>query len=145
MKILAVSSGGGHWEQLQLLREAFSAHEVCYVTTDLTLAAVDSSILVIPDCNRNRPSQALLSAGSVYRIIRRIRPDVIVTTGAAPGLIAIIIGRICGAHTVWIDSVANAEQLSLSGRLAKWVAHLCLTQWPHLARRNAPLFYGSVL
>jgi hypothetical protein len=45
---------------------------------------------------------------------------------------------------VWIDSVANVEELSLSGRLASERVDLCLTQWPHLA---AGLVYykGSVL
>jgi hypothetical protein len=45
---------------------------------------------------------------------------------------------------VWVDSVANAEELSLSGKMASEKADLCLTQWPHLAS-GAVAYEGSVL
>ena len=66
-------------------------------------------------------------------IIGRVRPDVILTTGAAPGYFAIRIGKLIGARTMWLDSVANVEQLSLSGERVGKHADLWLTQWPHLA------------
>ena len=34
---------------------------------------------------------------------------------------------------MWIDSVANVEELSMSGQMASASGDLCLTQWPHLA------------
>jgi hypothetical protein len=69
---------------------------------------------------------------------------VVVSTGAAPGYIAIRLGKLLGARTVWIDSVANVEELSLSGRMVSGRADLCLTQWPHLA--SGPVAYmGTVL
>ena len=52
-------------------------------------------------------------------VVVRVRPHVIVTTGAAPGYIAIRLGRILGARTVFLDSMANAEKLSLSAHLAE--------------------------
>ena len=74
----------------------------------------------------------------------RERPDVVVSTGAAPGYLALRCAKLLGARTVWIDSVANVEELSLSGRIASTKADLCLTQWPHLAA--GPVGYeGSVL
>ena len=45
----------------------------------------------------------------------RLRPDVVITTGAAPGYFAVRIGKLLGARVVWVDSIANAEELSLSG------------------------------
>jgi hypothetical protein len=45
---------------------------------------------------------------------------------------------------VWIDSIANVEQLSLSGKLAARVAGRTYTQWPHLAT-GAILYNGNVL
>jgi len=68
-----------------------------------------------------------------------------VTTGAAPGYLAIRLGRLMGAKTIWVDSVANAEELSMSGRLAGRHAGLWLTQWAHLAGRPGPEYRGSVL
>ena len=73
---------------------------------------------------------------------------VFVTTeeaGALPGVVALALGRAMGARTVWIDSVANAAEMSLSGRLARRVAHLWLTQWEHVARDSGAEYAGSVL
>lgn len=82
----------------------------------------------------------------VVTLLRRFRPDLIVTTGAAPGLLAILIGRFVGCRSVWIDSVANVEELSLSGRLTKRWANVRLTQWPQLAcERSGVLYIGTVL
>ena len=67
-----------------------------------------------------------------------------VSTGAAPGYLAIRFARMMGARTVWIDSVANVEELSMSGRMASETADLCLTQWPHLAQGQIR-YLGAVL
>jgi hypothetical protein len=75
----------------------------------------------------------------------RTRPDVVVSTGAAPGYFALRIGKILGARTVWIDSIANAEALSRTGTLVRPWADLWLTQWPHLAADGGPAYAGSVL
>jgi hypothetical protein len=75
----------------------------------------------------------------------RERPDVVISTGAAPGYIAIRLGRLLGARTMWIDSIANVEEMSLSGSKALRCAGLCLTQWEHLARPDGPHYKGAVL
>src|SRR4051794_23789684 len=74
----------------------------------------------------------------------RKRPDVVVSTGAAPGYLAIRGARLLGARTAWIDRVANVDELSLSGRLASARADLCLTQWPRLAGGRVR-HHGAVL
>jgi UDP-N-acetylglucosamine:LPS N-acetylglucosamine transferase len=81
----------------------------------------------------------------VFSIIAKRQPDVIVTTGAAPGLAAIVAGRVFGARTLWIDSIANGEELSGSGKLARRLANQCLTQWEHLAAKGSPAYWGAVL
>ena len=72
-------------------------------------------------------------------------PDVVVSTGAAPGYAAIRFAGWIGAKTIWVDSIANVEELSLSGRMAGRIADLWLTQWEHLAGPQGPHFEGSVL
>ena len=79
------------------------------------------------------------------RILLKERPEVVVTTGAAPGLVALALARRLGSRTVWIDSIANVERLSTSGEHARRVADVWLTQWEHLARPEGPHFWGAVL
>ena len=48
-------------------------------------------------------------------------------------------------RTLFLDSIANAEELSLSANLAKRHCDLVLTQWPHLAEQDGPRYRGSVV
>jgi len=69
----------------------------------------------------------------------------VITTSAAPGLFGLLFGRLFGAMTMWIASIANPEQISLSSRLAGYVAHRVLPQWQHLAYEKRPQYQGNVL
>lgn len=146
-RVLAIASGGGHWQQLMRLRPAFENQRAIFVTTDEAYA-VDvpgSDLFVVTDANRDHPMKLIRSAWEVFSRVVRLRPDVVISTGAAPGLFGIIFGRLVGARTIWVDSIANAEALSLSGRIALKASHVALTQWPHLAETRGPRYHGSIL
>jgi UDP-N-acetylglucosamine:LPS N-acetylglucosamine transferase len=146
-RVLAVASGGGHWEQMMLLRPAWQDHEVHYATTlrGLGERAQLGNAHYVPDCNRNAKFKMIRSAAALMLLILRIRPHIIVTTGALPGLLALVIGKHLGARTIWIDSVANAEEMSLAGQRAQKHADLWLSQWPGVAQRSGARYAGSVL
>lgn len=145
-KILAVASKGGHWVQLMRMRPAFSGHEVTYLSTDDRYGEqIGHSVLAVVDSNRQQKFRALWMLLQVSRHVVRLRPDVIITTGAAPGLAAVFVGRLSGARTVWIDSLANAEELSLCGRLARYLSTTCVTQWDHLEDGHRIRYWGAVL
>lgn len=147
IKVLAVASGGGHWEQLMLLRPTLANYDTHFATTEPAVAAQHgiSVAAALPDCNQNTPLKSLQCALDSLRLVMRIKPDVIVSTGSAPGFLCLLAGRLTGARTLWIDSVANADQLSLSGRMARILAHQCWTQWEHLAAAKGPQYHGAVL
>ncbi len=146
-KILAVSSSGGHWSELLRLQPAFEGQEVVYVTTqkDCQSQVPHNRLYVIPDANRDQWFKLIGLIGVMFIITLRERPDVVISTGAAPGYFALRFGRWFGARTLWLDSIANAEELSLSGRLVKPYADLLLTQWPHLEALGGPAYRGGVL
>lgn len=146
-KILAIASGGGHWVQLLRLRPAFEGCDVVYATVREGYRddVGGSEFHLIPDSNRWNKIALLKSALAIFNLIRRLKPDVVLTTGAAPGFFAVRFGKWLGARVVWVDSVANAEVLSMSGEKAGSFVDLWLTQWPHLAREGGPQHMGSVL
>lgn len=120
---------------------------VTYMTTLADLGAQFGAEpqITVPDCNADMPIAILRCLAVIGWRIVRLRPDVVITTGALPGLIAIFWGRAIGARTLWVDSVANAETLSASGRLARRLAHLTLSQWPDVAATTGARYEGSVL
>lgn len=146
-RILAVASAGGHWHQLCQVCTAFDANDLFYVTTlpGLPEKSGISRFAIVQDCNRNTPFKALWSSVQILGVLLRIRPDVIVTTGALPGLIAVFLGHLIRRRTIWIDSLANAEEPSTSGRRAKRFVSLWLSQWEDVARLVDGRYEGSLL
>ena len=145
-KILAVASGGGHWKELMLLKSSFEQGSVKYVTTIDGLPQEEnfSNFNIVIDANKTKKLALIFSFFQIFMVYIKFRPDVIVTTGAASGVAAILFGKIFKAKTIWIDSIANADKLSLSGNLAKSMADIVLTQWEHLADGKKVLYHGAV-
>lgn len=133
--------------QLLRLKSAFEDCDVAYATVlpSYEQDVPGSRFYAIPDATRwNRAKLVLLGLTMMWVFLRE-RPNIVVTTGAAPGYLAMIMGRLCRARTIWIDSIANVDQMSMSGEKAKPHADLWLTQWPHLAKPAGPRFAGAVL
>lgn len=130
-----------------LLRPALEEFDVHYVTTlaDLPLREGIAQATILPDCNRDQLLNSLRCLLSAAALVLRFRPEVVISTGAAPGFFCIVFGRMLGARTLWIDSVANAEQMSLCGKLSRFLATRCLTQWQHLAENDRPGYAGNLL
>ena len=146
-RVMAISSGGGHWIELLRLRPAFDDCERVWVTVNEAYRThvEGDRFLCVDDVTRWDRVGMLRCAAQVTRLLIQERPDVIISTGALPGFFGITIGKALGARTVWIDSIANVEEMSMSGDKARPFADLWLTQWKELARPGGPLFKGSVL
>jgi UDP-N-acetylglucosamine:LPS N-acetylglucosamine transferase len=160
-KVMAIASGGGHWVQLLRLRPAFEGFDVFYVSLDASSAAdvPGHRYYTIRDASRKNRLAFIVVAFQLLRILLKERPRVVITTGSAPALVALILARrLFGTRTIWIDSIANVERLSTSGAKAGRVADIWLTQWPDLAgekggpeelgrgdQTRRPEFWGAVL
>lgn len=154
--VMAVASAGGHWVQLMRLRPAWKGLDITYVSTDPQLKSLlveETDTLdgrvprfhAVTEGNRWQKHKLFKQLLQIFWIMLRVRPDVVITTGAAPGYFALRIGRAFGARTVWIDSIANTEELSLSGQRIGPLVDLWLTQWEHLAKPEGPQYIGAVL
>ncbi len=147
-KILAIASGGGHWVQMCRLYPVFSELDVAFVSVHPTYAkqVEGHRYYVIRDVSRLDRWGIFKLLPQLVRIIWIERPDVVITTGSAPALIAIAIAKVLvHAKGIWIDSIANSEKLSVSGSLARYVADIWLTQWPQLKSSKGPEYWGAVL
>ncbi|MEO0621175.1 MAG: UDP-N-acetylglucosamine--LPS N-acetylglucosamine transferase [Pseudomonadota bacterium] len=155
-RVMVVASAGGHWVQLFRMRPAWAGCAVTYVTTDPGYGAEvvadaaargepEPAYRTVTDANRWQKLRLARQALEIGWLVLRRRPQAIVTTGAAPGYFALRFGRLIGARTIWVDSIANAEELSLSGARAGRHSDLWLTQWPHLVRPDGPDHKGAVL
>lgn len=144
---MLVASSGGHWVQLNRLMPAFEGCEKIFATTVPKYRSTvgNNRFLLVPDASRWNKAKVFWLALITLKNILFVRPDVVVSTGAAPGFFALFFGKLLGAKTIWLDSIANVDEISMSGRMAEKYADLWLTQWEHLAKPEGPRYVGAVL
>ena len=144
--VMAIASRGGHWTQLNRLSAVWEDQDVIFITNDSSLKSHvgNARFETVIDANMDQKFKLILLAMQTLFKVLKHRPDVIISTGAAPGFFALILGKVIGAKTVWVDSVANAEELSLAGKKVAKIADVWLTQWPEVAKEDGPLYKGRV-
>lgn len=149
MKVCLVASSGGHLMQLLSLREAWKGHESFWVSfpTEDAKSLLESEEVMWAYYPTNRSLLNLVRNGWLaWRILRRRRPDVILSTGAGVGVPFIWLGRLLGIPTVFIESVTFSDRRSLSGKLVYGCVDHYYVQWPDLAEKFPKATYkGQVL
>lgn len=112
--------------------------QLCWITTRREIVPPvlwHGAMEVVGECNRSSPARCLGVGLRALRLVWRYRPELVVTTGALPLALVCIWAKLMGARIVWIDSIANMSNLSMSGRAMYRVADLFVTQWPEVAQR----------
>lgn len=147
-RVLVVASGGGHWIQMRRLQPALEGLDVAFVSVRAAYADEVSAhrFYAVRDVTRwDRIGLAILIF-QLTLILLRERPQAVITTGSAPGMIALALAKsLLRSKTMWIDSIANCEQISTSGQRARRFSDVWLTQWPHLRSSAGPDCWGAVL
>jgi hypothetical protein len=146
LKILAVASAGGHWVELLRLKPAFNGFDVKFMSTNKSFAKTveGHQFYCVPEVSRWNKSKLFKVAYETSKVISIVKPDVIISTGAAPGMVSIIIGKLKGVKTIWVESMCHVEKISISGKIARFFADQTYTQWPHLASSKI-LYKGNIM
>ena len=146
------ASAGGHMNQLLRLldncQDFPGMDRAIFVTTMDEVAGKLSErgqVYVIGECNRHHPLDAMRVLFRSIKIAYRHRPKIIITTGSLPLAILSIVCKPFGSKVIWIDSIANIENFSVSGRLMRHFADLFLTQWPELASKYNNVEYAGAI
>lgn len=125
-RVLACSSGGGHFTQLlRLVDRIPQVQEVTWLTYDTgavheTLAArgrSDDRVVWAPYAAPRDVVNLARDARIARRLLRESAPDLVVSTGAGIAVAALPQARAAGARACFIESATRVESPSLSGRL----------------------------
>ena len=143
-EVLLVCTGGGHLLQLWSLRAAWTGYSDAWVVashegSDVASLLEHERVYHAPPRASRSVKKLFLNLLFARRLLRVLRPRVILTTGAAVAVPFAWLGRLHGIRVVWVESLARAEKPSLSCRLVAPVADRVYVQWPELvgAIRNA--------
>ena len=147
-QLLLVSSVGGHLLQLLALQPAWSGFTRVWVTFDAadsrTLLADEAVVHAHSPTNRN-VLNLLRNVVLAVRVLRRVRPLAVVTTGAGVAVPFALVARLLGTRVVYVETLTRIDSPSLSYRLSRPFVSRTYVQWPELARSvPAARFCGTV-
>lgn len=139
--VLLVCSTGGHLLQLLALREVWQDEARLWVTFDKSDARAllrdERVVHAFGPTNRTFGVTAALNTlrnlALAWRVVRRTRPAVVLTTGAGVAVPFAWVGRALGARVVYVESFTRIEGPSLSCRLIAPVSARIYGQWPEFA------------
>lgn len=146
MKICIVSSCGGHLTEVRRLKPVYEKYSYFYVLNDQAILPADMRNKTYFIVHSERDWKFLLNLWEAYRILRRERPQVILSTGAGPVVPFAIVGRLLfRTRVVFIETITSVRSASLTGKIMHRLAHRFFYQWESLSRVFPRGEYGGPL
>lgn len=144
LHLLMVCSDGGHLAQLHHLKPWWSDHERTWVTfrkPHATSLLADEEVVWAHHPTTRNARNALRNAWLAWRLLRRRRPDVVVSSGAGVAVPFFAVARLLGIPTVYVEVYDRVDSRTLTGRLCRPLSSLFVVQWPE----QQELYPGSVV
>lgn len=146
MKICVVSSSGGHLTEVRCLMSAYEGYEHFYVLNDKAILPPDMEGRTVFIAHSERDWRFFLNLWEAFRILRREKPEVILSTGAGPVVPFAIVGKFFfGTKIVFIETITRIDKPSLTGKIMYRLADDFFFQWESLRQFFPKGKYGGPL
>lgn len=134
LRICIVSSCGGHLTEVRCLKAAYAAYDHFYVLNDKALLPPDMDGRTYFITHSERDWKQLVNLVEAWRILRKERPAVILSTGAGPAVPFALVGKLLGMRIIFVETLTRVRAPSLTGRIMYRLADDFFYQWESLAR-----------
>jgi UDP-N-acetylglucosamine:LPS N-acetylglucosamine transferase len=145
MKLCLVSSCGGHLSELRALEPAYGRYPHFYVLDERIVLPHDMEGKTLFVLHAERTWRLLVNLWEAWSILRRERPDLMLSTGAGVAVPFGLVGRLRGIPFVFVETGTRVHRPSLSGRIMYWLASRFFYQWPELSRSYPKGTFGGLL
>ena len=137
MKICLVGSSGGHLTHLYLLKDILKKHERFWVTFN----KVDASSLLKREktywcyypTNRNIKN-LIKNTFLAIKVLVKERPDIIISSGAAPAIPFFYIGKLLGCKLIYIEVFDRIDMPTITGKVVYPICDKFIVQWEEQKR-----------
>lgn len=145
--LLLVADPGGHLFELAGLRDVWSCFPRAWVTvraSDVETLLPDERVVFAHGHTRRSLKNLVRNSLLAVRTVRRLRPAVVMTTGAALSVPFAWAGRLFGARVVYIECSGRVG-ISVSCRLIAPVADRLYVQWPEVVSQASKARYAGTI
>ena len=151
-KVLFISSTGGHLNELLQLEPLFEKYNYNIITekdksTECLKEKYKDRIYYLPYGTRSKLFSYIfiyfyLCLKSVY-LYFKIKPKVIVTTGTHTVGPICCLGKLFGCKIIYIETYANRNKKTATGRIIYHFADLFIVQWEEMLKLYPKAVYGG--
>ena len=151
-KVMFISSTGGHLTEMMQLSPMFNKYEY-FIITEKT-----KSNIYLKEEHKNKVGYLVYGTKSKFLVYPfkllyncfkslfyyiKVRPKVIITTGAHTAGPMCCIGKIFGSKIIYIETLANINTKTITGRIIYHFADLFVVQWESMIKLYPKAKYGG--
>lgn len=151
-RVMFISSTGGHLSEMMQLSPMFDKYEY-FIITEKT-----KSNMYLKEKYKNRVGYLVYGTKSrflvypfklLYNCFKslfyyiKVRPKAIITTGAHTAGPMCCIGKILGSKIIYIETLANINTKTITGRIIYRFADLFIVQWESMLKLYPKAKYGG--
>lgn len=144
-KICIVSSCGGHLTEVRALKSVYERYPHFYVLNDRVLLPKDMERKTYFIRHSERDRLFFVNLWEAWRILRKERPSLILSTGAGPAVPFALVGKLFRVPSIFVEALTQVTEPSLTGRVMYCLADRFFYQWKSLGRRFRRGTYGGLL
>lgn len=137
VKICLVGSSGGHLTHLYMLKPFWQEHERFWVTFDKadaqSLLQGEKMYPCYFPTNRNAKN-LIRNTFLAWEVLRKEKPDLIISSGAAVAVPFFYLGKLFGAKTAYVEVFDRIDKSTLTGKLVQPVTDLFVVQWEEMLK-----------
>lgn len=150
--VMFISSTGGHLSEMLQLKSLFDKYNYHIVTektkSNLNLkdkykGKVDFLVFGTKDFMLTYPFKLLYNCFKSVYIYFKIHPDYIITTGAHTAGPMCCLGKIFGSKIIYIETFANMNTKTITGKLLYPIADKFIVQWESMKDLYPEATYGG--
>lgn len=153
-KVLFISSAGGHFNEMMRLKPLFKKYD-CYFATEKLKATnnlkdkyKDKFFYLIYGTKDHLLVYPFKLIGncfiSLYYFLK-IKPDVVITTGAHSAGPMCCIAKLFRKKVIFIETMANVNKKTITGRLIYMFADLFVVQWESMLKLYPKAVYKGLI
>ena len=135
IKVCLVGSSGGHLTHLYMLKPFWENKERFWVTFDKadaqSLLEGEKMYPCYFPTNRNIKN-LIKNTFLAIKVLRKEKPDLIISSGAAVAVPFFWLGKLFGAKTIYIEVFDRIDKSTLTGKLVYPVTDKFIVQWDEM-------------
>lgn len=137
IKVGMVGSSGGHLTHLYLLQPFWENKERFWVSFPKedakSILANETMYPCYYPTNRNLKN-LIKNTWLAFKILKKEKPDLIISSGAAVAVPFFYLGKLFGAKTIYIEVFDRIDSPTLTGRLVYPVTDIFIVQWEEMKK-----------